>query len=254
MRKPIIAGNWKMYKTIPEALNFVQSLKPLVVASTGCEIVIAPPFTALKLISLRLEGSNIELAAQDVAAEEGPGAHTGEVSATMLEDAGARWVIIGHSERRQFYCETDDSVNKKIQSAIKAGLTPIMCVGERLEERDAGRAEAVVAEQLAGGTRNLTVSEGARIIVAYEPVWAIGTGRAATPEIAAQMHAFIRSKVREIFGDPIAQETRILYGGSVKPDNIATLMDQPDIDGALVGGASLEPDSFAKLVNFREDR
>ncbi|MEK6303052.1 MAG: triose-phosphate isomerase [Acidobacteriota bacterium] len=254
MRKPIMAGNWKMYKTIPEALNFVQSLKPLVVARTGCEIVIAPPFTALKLISVRIEGSNIELAAQDVAADEGPGAFTGEVSAALLKDAGARWVIIGHSERRQFYCETDDSVNRKIQVAIKAGLAPIMCVGERLEERDAGRAEAVVGEQLAGGMRNLTVSEAARIILAYEPIWAIGTGRTATPDIAEQMHVFIRSKVREIFGDRVAEEMRILYGGSVKPDNIATLMDQPDIDGALVGGASLEAESFAKIVNFKEDR
>lgn len=254
MRKPIIAGNWKMYKTIPEALNFVQSLKPLVVAATGCEIVIAPAFTALKLISARLEGSNIDLAGQDVAADEGPGAFTGEVSAAMLKDAGAGWVIIGHSERRQFYGETDESVNRKIQATIKAGLAPIMCVGERLDERDAGRAEAVVGEQLAGGMRNLTVSEAARIILAYEPVWAIGTGRAATPEIAEQMHGFIRFKVREIFGDPVAEEMRILYGGSVKPDNIATLMDQPDIDGALVGGASLEADSFAKIVNFREDR
>ena len=254
MRTPIIAGNWKMYKTIPEALNFVQALKPLVVASTRCEIVIAPPFPALKLVAARLEDSNIEIAAQDVAAEEGPGAFTGEVSATMLKDAGAHWVIIGHSERRQFYCETDEAVNKKIGATIRAGLAPIMCVGERLEERDSGRAEAVVGEQLAGGTRNLTVSEAARIILAYEPVWAIGTGRTATPDIAEQMHIFIRSKVREIFGDRVAEGMRILYGGSVKPDNIAMLMDQPDIDGALVGGASLEADSFARIVNFREDR
>jgi triosephosphate isomerase len=254
MRRPIIAGNWKMYKTIPEALSFVQALKPLVVASTSCEIVIAPPFPALKLVATRVEGSNIEIAAQDVAAEEGPGAFTGEVSAAMIRDAGARWVIVGHSERRQFYCETDESVNKKVGETIKAGLAPILCVGERLEERDAGRAEAVVGEQLAGGMHNLTVSEAARIILAYEPVWAIGTGRTATPDIAEQMHIFIRSKVREIFGDRVAEELRILYGGSVKPDNIATLMDQPDIDGALVGGASLEADSFARIVNFREDR
>lgn len=254
MRTPIIAGNWKMYKTIPEALNFVQELRPLVVASTRCEIVIAPPFPALKPVAVRLEGSNIEIAAQNMAEEEGPGAFTGEVSAEMLKDAGARWVIIGHSERRQFYSETDESVNKKLAVAIKTGLSPIMCVGERLEERDSGRAEAAVGEQLAGGMRNLTALQAARIILAYEPVWAIGTGRTATPDIAEQMHIFIRSRVREIFGDRVAEETRILYGGSVKPDNIAMLMDQPDIDGALVGGASLEPDSFASIVNFREDR
>jgi len=254
MRRPIIAGNWKMCKTIPEALRFVQSLKPMVVASTHCEIVIAPPFTALKLVAARLEGSNIQIAAQNVAADEGPGAFTGEVSAAMLKDAGADWVIIGHSERRQLFGETDESVNKKIRVAIGAGLIPIMCVGERLEDRDAGRAEATVGEQLAGGMRNLTLSEAARIILAYEPVWAIGTGRTATPDIAEQMHIFIRSRVRELFGDAVAEETRILYGGSVKPDNIATLMDEPDVDGALVGGASLEADSFAKIVNFKEDR
>ncbi|HWO02374.1 MAG TPA: triose-phosphate isomerase [Blastocatellia bacterium] len=254
MRRPLIAGNWKMYKTNAEALDFVQSLKPLVVASTHCDIVIAPPFTSLKTVAARLESSNIQVAGQDVAAEEGPGAFTGEISAIMLRDCGARWVIIGHSERRQFYCETDESVNKKTRVVIKTGLNPILCVGERLEERDSGRAETVVGEQLTGGLRNLTVSEAARIILAYEPVWAIGTGRTATPEIAEQMHIFIRSKIQEIFDDGVAKEMRILYGGSVKPDNIAALMDQPDIDGALVGGASLEAGSFAKIVNFKEDR
>ncbi|MFY9610286.1 MAG: triose-phosphate isomerase [Blastocatellia bacterium] len=254
MRRPIIAGNWKMYKTIGEALDFVQLLKPLVVASTHCEIVIAPTFTALKLVAARVEGSNIQVAGQNVAAEEGPGAFTGEISAAMLKDGGASWVIVGHSERRQLFGETDESVNKKIRVAIGAGLTPIMCVGERLEERDSGHAETVVGGQLTSGMRNLTLPEAARIILAYEPVWAIGTGRTATPEIAEQMHIFIRSKVHEIFGDSVAEEMRILYGGSVKPDNIKALMDQPDIDGALVGGASLEPGSFAKIVNFKEDR
>lgn len=254
MRRPIIAGNWKMYKTITEALEFVQSLKPLVVAFTHCEIIIAPSFVGLKLVAVRLEGSNVQVAAQNVAAEEGPGAFTGEVSAAMLKDCGARWVIVGHSERRHLFGETDESVNKKIRVSIGAGLTPIFCVGERLEERDSGRAETVVGGQLAGGMLNLTLPEAARIIVAYEPVWAIGTGRTATPEIAEQMHVFIRSKVREMFSDSVAEEMRILYGGSVKPDNIKALMDQPDIDGALVGGASLEPAAFAKIVNFREDR
>jgi triosephosphate isomerase len=243
-----------MYKTIPEALEFVRAFKPLVVASTHCEIVIAPPFTAIKTVSARLEGSNVEVAAQDVAPEPGQGAFTGEVSASMIRDAGAQWVIIGHSERRQYYGETDESVNAKIRAAIADGLSPIVCVGERLEERDAGRAEQVVQTQLSGGMRNLTVSEASRIIIAYEPIWAIGTGRTATPETAQQMHAFIRFRITTMFGDGLAGMTRVLYGGSVKPDNIATLMNQADIDGALVGGASLEADSFARIVNYKESR
>ena len=254
MRRPIIAGNWKMYKTIPEALEFVRAFKPLVVASTHCEIVIAPPFTAIKPVSARLEGSNVEVAAQDVAPEPGPGAFTGEVSASMIKDAGARWTIIGHSERRQYYGETDESVNSKLRSAIGEGLLPIVCVGERLEERDAGRAEQVVESQLSGGMRNLTVSEASRIIIAYEPIWAIGTGRTATPETAQQMHAFIRFRIKTMFGEGLAGKTRILYGGSVKPDNIAALMNQADIDGALVGGASLEAESFARIVNYKDSR
>jgi triosephosphate isomerase len=254
MRKPLIAGNWKMYKTIAEALAFAQAFKPLVVASTHCDVVLAPPFTALKALADRLEGSNIEVAAQDVAAEPGPGAFTGEVSAAMIKDAGARYTIIGHSERRQYYDETDESVNRKIVAALGAGLLPIVCVGERLEERDAGHAESVVAGQLAGGMRNLTVTDGSRIIIAYEPVWAIGTGRTATPHIAQLMHAFIRSRIRDMFGDSVAAGMRILYGGSVKPDNAAALMNETDIDGALVGGASLEAESFAQIVNYKMNR
>jgi len=251
MRRPIIVGNWKMYKTIPEALEFVRSFKPLVVASTHCEIVLAPAFTAIKAMADRLEGSNIDVCAQDVASESGPGAFTGEVAASMIKDAGAKWSIIGHSERRQFYGETDESVNAKVRASIAAGLFSIVCVGERLEDRDAGRAEEVVGTQLAGGMRNLTASDASRIILAYEPIWAIGTGRTASPETAQQMHAFIRSRIGAAFGDGIAADTRILYGGSVKPDNIVSLMDQSDIDGALVGGASLEADSFARIVNYK---
>ncbi len=251
MRRPLIAGNWKMYKTIGEALDFVQSFRPLVVGATHCDIVIAPTFTALRAVADRLEGSNIAVAAQDVAAEEGPGAFTGEVSAAMIRDAGARLAIIGHSERRQYYGETDEMVNEKTRRAISAGLAPIVCVGERLEERDAHRAEEVVGRQLAGGLRNLTLMDASRIILAYEPVWAIGTGRTATPETAQQMHAFIRSSVSRMFGNDVADGVRILYGGSVKPDNIAGLMDEADIDGALVGGASLEAESFSKIVNYR---
>jgi triosephosphate isomerase len=241
-----------MYKTIAEAVEFVQAFKSKVVSSTHCDVVIAPPFTAIKAVADRVEGSNIEVSSQDVAAEEGFGAFTGEVSAAMLKDAGAKWAIIGHSERRQYYAETDESVNKKIRTALNGGLSPVVCVGERLEERDASRQEEVVRAQIAGGLENLTVQDASRIIIAYEPVWAIGTGRTATPEIAEQMHAFIRSRIREMFGDRVAEEIRILYGGSVKPDNIARLMQESDIDGALVGGASLEADSFARIVNYNE--
>src|SRR5262245_32781126 len=254
MRKPIIAGNWKMYKTIPEGLEFVRLLKPLVVASTHCEVVVAPPFTALSAISGRLDGSNIQVSAQDVAAEPGPGAFTGEVSAGMLKDAGARWAIIGHSERRQYYCETNETVNKKTRTAVAAGLLPICCVGESLDQRDAGKAQAVVGEQISQGLHNLTVADASLIVIAYEPVWAIGTGRTATPETAEEMHAFIRSRIKEMFGDRVAEEMRILYGGSVKPDNAASLMEQANIDGALVGGASLEAESFARIVNYKDNR
>jgi triosephosphate isomerase (TIM) len=251
MRRPLIAGNWKMYKTIPEAVEFVQAFKPLIVAATHCDIMIAPPFTAIKTVADKLDGSNVAVGSQDLAAEIGPGANTGEVSARMVKDAGARYAIIGHSERRQLYNETDESVNKKIRAAIAAGLLPIVCVGESLAERDAEIAEQIVGRQLEEGLRNLTLEEASLIITAYEPVWAIGTGRTATPEMAEQMHSFIRSSVRSLFGDQIAEGMRILYGGSVKPDNIAALMNEANIDGALVGGASLEPESFAKLVNYK---
>lgn len=243
-----------MYKTISESVEFVQAFKPLVVAATHCDIVLAPTFISIKPVADRLEGSNISVASQDVATEIEFGAFTGEVSARMVKDAGAGYAIIGHSERRQYFGETDESVNKKIRAALQSDLLPIVCVGERLEERDANRAEEVVGEQLAGGLRNLTASDASRIITAYEPVWAIGTGRTATPETAEQMHAFIRSRVREMFGDTVAEEMRILYGGSVKPDNIASLMDEANIDGALVGGASLDPGSFAKIVSYKENR
>src|SRR5215213_2022271 len=254
MRRPLIAGNWKMYKTISESLEFVQAFKPLVIASTHCDIVLAPPFTAIKAVADRLEGSNVEVSAQNVAAQIEYGPLTGEVSPGMAKEAGARYAIIGHSERRQYFGETDESVNLKVFAALSSDLLPVVCVGERLEERDANRAEEVVGRQIAGGLRNLTASDASRIITAYEPVWAIGTGRTATPEMAEQMHAFIRSRVREMFGDTVAEGMRILYGGSVKPDNIASLMDQADIDGALVGGPSLEPGSFAKIVSYKENR
>lgn len=251
MRKPVIAGNWKMYKTVSESVDTALSLKPLVANANHCEVVIAPVFTALKTVADRLEGSNIKVSAQDCSTQIEEGAHTGEVLASMLRDVGASHVIVGHSERRQFYGETDESVNKKTKAGLAAGLTVIMCVGESLEQRDNGSAENVVGEQLKGGLGGLTASDLARIIVAYEPVWAIGTGRTATPEQAQEMHAFIRRVFVDGYSDSAAGAMRILYGGSVKPDNIAGLMDQPDIDGALVGGASLKAESFAQIVNYR---
>jgi triosephosphate isomerase len=250
MRTPLIAGNWKMHKTIHEAVTFVHQFKPLVVASTHCQIVLAPPFTAIRAVADRVEGSNISVAAQDVADEPQEGPFTGEVSAKMIREAGAEYVIIGHSERRQRYCETDESVNRKIRAALGAGLMPIVCVGEKLEEREAGRAEKVVQEQISKGLFNLTAQEAFHIIIAYEPVWAIGTGRTATPEVAQKMHLLIRSRIEQMFQAEVAEAVRILYGGSVKPDNIADLMAEPDIDGALVGGASLDAETFAKIVNY----
>ena len=251
MRKPVIAGNWKMFKLLSEAVETVLALKPLVANANDCEVVIAPVFTALKTISDRLEGSNIKLAAQDCAIQNDFGAHTGEVAPVMLKDAGCSHVIVGHSERRQFYGETDESVNWKTMAALAAGLTAIVCVGEHLAERESGNAEDVVRKQLEGGLSGLTANDLERIIIAYEPVWAIGTGKTATPEQAQEMHGFIRNCVGKTHGEKAADAIRILYGGSVKPENISTLMSQRDVDGALVGGASLEADSFAKIVNYR---
>ena len=249
MRKPVIAGNWKMYKLLSEAVDTALALKPLVANANHCEVVIAPVFTALKTVADRLEGSNIKVAAQNCAVQNEFGAHTGEIAPPMLKDVGCSHVIIGHSERRQFYGETDAAVNAKTRSALAAGLTPIVCVGESLAEREAGSAENVVKTQLTGGLAGLTVADMERIIIAYEPVWAIGTGKTATPEQAQEMHASLRQTVADI-GGQISERMRILYGGSVKPDNIATLMSQPDVDGALVGGASLDAESFAQIVNY----
>jgi triosephosphate isomerase len=251
MRKPVIAGNWKMYKLLDEAVQTALALKPLVANANHCDIVIAPVFTALKTVADRLEGSNIKVAGQDCAVQNQFGAHTGEVAASMLKDVGCTYVIVGHSERRQFYGETDESVNRKTKSALEAGLTAIVCVGEMLAVRESGRAEAVVESQLTNGLQGLTVADMERIIVAYEPVWAIGTGKTATPKQAQEMHGYIRGKIEESHGNGVAQSLRILYGGSVKPDNIAELMAEADVDGGLVGGASLEAESFARIVNYK---
>ncbi len=240
-----------MYKLLSEAVDTALALKPLVSNSNHCEVIIAPVFTALKTVADRLEGSNIKVAAQNCAAQDDFGAHTGEVAPKMIKDVGCSHVIVGHSERRQYYGETDSSVNAKTKAALGAGLRAIVCVGEMLAEREAGGAESIVENQLIAGLDGLTVSDMERIIVAYEPVWAIGTGKTATPEQAQEMHGHIRRVVSAKIGNETAEQIRILYGGSVKPDNIAILMSQPDVDGALVGGASLDADTFAKIVNYK---
>jgi triosephosphate isomerase len=249
MRIPLIAGNWKMFKTATETRAFFQAFLPQVLASTHCDIIVAPPFTALPAAVECTRDSRVGIAAQNLHGER-EGAFTGEVSARMLVDAGCRAVVIGHSERRQFFGETDESVHRKTKAALESGLTPIVCVGESLAEREGNLTESLLKRQFEGGLAALTPSEFSRILVAYEPVWAIGTGRTATPEIAAQAHKYIRSLAAARFTSEHASELRILYGGSVKPENIKGLMLQNEIDGALVGGASLDPKSFASIVNF----
>lgn len=249
MRKPVIAGNWKMFKSVEEAVAFIDALTPLVKSSSHCDVVVIPPFTAISAVANRARGTNVYVGAQDCHWEK-EGAFTGEVSCEMIAKAGARFVVIGHSERRQFFGETNESVNKKIFAALRASLTPIVCIGESLAEREQNQTEKVLNAQITQGFSALTDLQFSHIIIAYEPVWAIGTGRTATPEVAAETHRFIRLTLEKRFCGSIASCARILYGGSVKPDNIKGLMAQPEIDGALVGGASLKPDSFAAIVNF----
>lgn len=245
-RRPFIAANWKMNKTVPEAMDFIYSFLPAVEKVKDADIVIAPPFTSLFGIAERLVGTNVKLSAQNVFYEE-KGAFTGEISPLMLVDVGCDYVIIGHSERRQYFGETDDIVNRKTRISQKNGLHVIFCVGETLKERDSGKTCDIVRSQIINGLREVDVK---RLVVAYEPVWAIGTGKTATPEQAQDVHGYIRKTLKEIFpGD--ADSVRILYGGSVTPENVDSLMACPDVDGALVGGASLKPDSFEKIVNFR---
>ena len=244
-----MAGNWKMYKTPSETGAFFDKFKPLVTNSTHCEIVICPPFVDLRAANDACRGTEIQIGGQNLFwAKEG--AYTGEISAGMLKAAGCRWVIVAHSERRQFFGETDETAGKKIVAALEAGLTPIYCIGEHLHEREAAKTHHVLETQCLGGIGALTPGQFSQIVIAYEPVWAIGTGKVATPEIAADAHRCIREQLRKKFGADAAASCRILYGGSVKPDNIRGLMAQPEIDGALVGGASLDPDSFASIVNF----
>jgi len=248
-RKPVIAGNWKMFKTVAETVRFFDEFKPLVQSASHCEIVICPTFPALAAAAEAARGSNIRIGAQNLHWEN-EGAFTGEVSGPMVTAAGCTHVIIGHSERRQLFGETDQTVNQRLFAALQAGLTPIVCVGETLAEREGDRTKAVLIQQLEGGLASLTGPDFSRIIIAYEPVWAIGTGRVATPEIAGEAHAVIREKTAQQFGSASSEGLRILYGGSVKPDNVEGLMARPEIDGALVGGASLKADSFGAVVNY----
>jgi triosephosphate isomerase len=247
MRKPVIAGNWKLFKNSTEALELVNGLIPLVKDAADVEIVVAPVFTVLDRVSSALKGTSIKLSAQNCYWED-EGAFTGEISPKMLLDAGCSHVIIGHSERRQYFGETDESVNKKTKASINAGLTAIVCVGETLKEREDGIMNDVLTRQVSKGLEGLSSFQN--VIIAYEPVWAIGTGKTATDEQAQDAHKFIRQVLLKSFDSNCSDSMRILYGGSVKPDNIKGLMSQPDIDGALVGGASLKADSFASIVNF----
>jgi triosephosphate isomerase len=247
-RRRVIAGNWKMYKTQVQTREFFATFLPLVKNATHCDIVVAPPFTAIHAAVEAAGGSNVSISAQDVYWEK-EGAYTGEVSPAMLIDAGCRYAIIGHSERRQYFGEKDAWVAQKSKAALAAGLTPIVCLGESLTERENGKTEEILSSQFIGGPGSLTPEEFSRILIAYEPVWAIGTGRTATPEIAAAAHRFLRRCAEEQFSSQLASAVRILYGGSVKPDNIQGLMAQQELDGALVGGASLDPKSFAAIVN-----
>ena len=248
MRKPLVAGNWKMYKSVAEAVKYVKELRGLVKDVHEVDVVVAPPFTALHAAAEAARNSNVAIAAQDLHGER-EGAFTGEVSAPMIREAGAELTIVGHSERRTLFGETDASVNRKTVAAFAAGLTPIVCIGETLDQRDRNETLAVLDRQMTQGLDGLTAEQMAELVIAYEPVWAIGTGRNATPEQAGEAHAHIRQRLRQWYGGDTAESCRVIYGGSVKPDNIVSLVALPDVDGALVGGASLDLKAFADIVS-----
>ena len=248
-RKALIAANWKMYKTPAEAQAFVDTFLPLVAGHTRDEIALFPSVTSLATVVVAVHGSNIEAGLQNMHfAEEG--AYTGETSAAMLKAVGATHTLIGHSERRQYFNETDEIVNKKLRTALKHGIVPVVCIGEVLAEREAGHTAEVLCTQLRGALAGITAEVAAPIVIAYEPVWAIGTGKTATPQMAVEAHQIVREEVAKLLGPDVAEAVRILYGGSVKPENACDLLCQVEIDGALVGGASLKPDSFAAIVKY----
>ncbi len=248
-RIPLIAGNWKMFKNCNEAVDAATQLLDLVSDIENVDILIAPPFTSLAVVSEVVRNTRIDLGAQDIYWEK-EGAFTGEISAPMLISAGCQYVIIGHSERRQYFGETNETVNKKIKATSSSGLIPILCVGETEAQRDEKKTFSVLDKQIEKGLEDLTFDEHHSLVIAYEPVWAIGTGKSATPEQVQEVHAFLRDMIEKRFGNMLAKATRILYGGSVKPENVSELMALPDVDGALVGGASLNPDSFSKIIHF----
>ena len=249
-RRRVMAGNWKMYKTQSETRTFFAAFLPMIGDAAHCDVVIAPPFTSIAAAVEAARGSRVAIAGQNNHWQK-EGAFTGEVSAPMLVEVGCTHIIVGHSERRHYAHETDDIVSQKSRAALVAGLTPIVCLGENFTERETGRTQEVLSQQFIGGPGALTAEEFSRILIAYEPVWAIGTGRTATPEIAAAAHRFLRQCVRDQFSPEAASGVRILYGGSVKPDNVPGLMAQDELDGALVGGASLDPRSFSAIVNVQ---
>lgn len=249
MRQPIIAGNWKMYKTVEETGIFIEQFKQLIGDNTACEVVLCPPFTSLAALKANTAGTKIALGAQNMHWET-QGAYTGEISPAMLVAAGCKYVILGHSERREYFAESDEQINRKIKAALASGLVPILCVGEKLAQREDGSTRQVVRTQLEGCLQGIEGRDIGRIIIAYEPVWAIGTGKTASSQDAEEVIAYIRGVVSELAGQEAAEAVRIQYGGSVKPENIRDLMAMPNIDGALVGGASLEASSFARIVNF----
>jgi len=251
MRTPVIAGNWKMNKSVAEAVCMVTALKDAVADVTGVQLVICPTFLAVKSVADALSGTAIAVGGQDMF-WEASGAYTGQVSAEMLLEAGAAYVIIGHSERRQFFGETNDTVNRKVKKALAAGIIPIVCVGEMLEDREAGKTEQVIDDHVTNGLAGLTTEDMQSVIIAYEPVWAIGTGKTASPEQAQDVHAFIRGRLAQLWDQATADAVVIQYGGSVKPDNVKALMDKPDIDGGLIGGAALQVESFEKLARFKD--
>lgn len=248
MRRPLIAGNWKMYKTAEEAVELIEALKPLV-ADVGADrgVVVCPTSTSLTAVRDAIEGSQIALGAQNMH-WEASGAYTGELSAEMILTSGCTYVILGHSERRQYFAETDETVNRKLVTALKAGLLPIVCVGESLEQREAGQIEAVVLGQVEAGLKGISAEEAVKVTLAYEPIWAIGTGKTATSAQAEEVHALIRGKLTDLYSDEVAAQICIQYGGSVKPDNAVELFSQENIDGGLIGGAALDAESFAAIV------
>jgi len=252
MRTPFIAGNWKMHKTVAETVRYVKELRGLVKDMTGVEIVVAPPFTALHAAGEAARNSNVGVAAQDLHWER-EGAFTGEISAAMIAETGAEYVIIGHSERRTLFGETDASVNRKIAAAFAGGLTPIVCIGETLDQRDRNETFSVLDRQIRDGLDGVTSEQLVQLVIAYEPVWAIGTGRNATPAQAAEAHGHIRKRLQQWFGAQPSELCRVIYGGSVKPENIGYLASQPDVDGALVGGASLDVKAFFDIVSRSRD-